>query len=156
MNCRHCDYPLEHTFLDLGFAPPSNAYLTDADLKLPESQFPLKLFVCNKCWLVQIEDFTRPTDLFSSDYAYFSSISSSWVEHASRYVERVCDRFKLNSKSYVVEIGDIINWNSGYWEISSINESQFVGGQSDHNHSVICNAFLVRMSNLNIERVRSI
>jgi hypothetical protein len=65
-------------------------------------------------------------------------------------------RQTLKDISYVVEIGDIVDWNSGYWEISSINESQFVGGQSDHNHSVICNAFLVRISNLNIERVRSI
>jgi len=65
-------------------------------------------------------------------------------------------RQSLEDISYVVEIGDIIDWNSGYWEISSINESQFVGGQTDFNHSVICNAFLVRMSHLNIERVRSV
>ena len=62
----------------------------------------------------------------------------------------------LEDISYVVEIGDIIDWNSGYWEISSINESQFVGGQTDYNHSVVCNSFLVRMSHLNIERVRSV
>ena len=110
MNCRHCDYPLEHTFLDLGFAPPSNAYLTDADLQLPESQFPLKLFVCDKGWLVQTEDFARPTELFGSDYAYFSSISKSWLEHASRYVEQMCERFNLDSKSYVIEIAS----NDGY------------------------------------------
>tara|TARA_B100002003_G_scaffold92917_1_gene86580 strand:- start:74 stop:1300 length:1227 start_codon:yes stop_codon:yes gene_type:complete len=110
MNCRHCGNFLEHIFLDLGFAPPSNAYLTDADLQQPESQFPLKLFVCNQCWLVQTEDFMRPTELFGSDYAYFSSISKSWLEHASRYVERMCDRFKLNSKSYVIEIAS----NDGY------------------------------------------
>ena len=65
-------------------------------------------------------------------------------------------RQSLKDISYVLEIGDIIDWNSGYWEISSINESQFVGGQTDFNHSVICNAFLVRMAHLNIERVRSI
>ena len=65
-------------------------------------------------------------------------------------------RQSLEDISYVVEIGDIIDWNSGYWEISSINESQFVGGQTDFNHSVICNAFLVRMPHLNIERVRSV
>ena len=65
-------------------------------------------------------------------------------------------RQSLEDISYVVEIGDIIDWNSGYWEISSINESQFVGGQTDFNHSVVCNAFLVRISSLNIERVRSI
>ena len=65
-------------------------------------------------------------------------------------------RQALEDISYVVEIGDIIDWNSGYWEISSINESQFVGGQTDYNHSVVCNSFLVRMSHLNIERVRSV
>ena len=65
-------------------------------------------------------------------------------------------RQALEDISYVVEIGDIIDLNSGYWEISSINESQFVGGQTDYNHSVVCNSFLVRMSHLNIERVRSV
>ena len=65
-------------------------------------------------------------------------------------------RKSLVDISFVLEIGDIIDWNSGYWEISSINESQFVGGQTSFNHSVICNAFLARMSHLNIERVRSI
>ena len=65
-------------------------------------------------------------------------------------------RQSLVDISFVLEIGDIIDWNSGYWEISSINESQFVGGQTDFNHSVVCNAFLARMAHLNIERVRSI
>ena len=65
-------------------------------------------------------------------------------------------RQSLVDINYVVEIGDVIDWNSGYWEISSINENQLVGGQTDYSHSVICNAFLVRISNLNIERVRSI
>ena len=65
-------------------------------------------------------------------------------------------RKSLVDISFVLEIGDIIEWNSGYWEISSINESQFIGGQTSFNHSVVCNAFLVRMSHSNIERVRSI
>jgi hypothetical protein len=110
MNCRHCDHILKHIFLDLGFAPPSNAYLTDANFQEPESQFPLKLFVCDRCWLVQTEDFTRPIELFSSDYAYFSSTSQGWLEHASGYVEQMCDRFKLNPQSYVIEIAS----NDGY------------------------------------------
>ena len=65
-------------------------------------------------------------------------------------------RQSLVDISYVIEIGDVVNWNSGYWEISSINENQLVGGQTDYNHSVVCNSFLVRISNLNIERVRSV
>ena len=65
-------------------------------------------------------------------------------------------RQSLVDVSFVIDIGDIIDWNEGYWEINSINESQFVGGQTTNNHSVICNAFLVRISNLNIERVRNI
>ena len=110
MNCRHCGNSLEHIFLDLGFAPPSNAYLTGADLQLPESRFPLKFFVCDKCWLVQTQDFARPTELFGSDYAYFSSTSKSWLEHASRYVAQMRERFNLDSKSYVIEIAS----NDGY------------------------------------------
>ena len=67
MNCRHCQKPLKYVFLDLGFAPPSNAYLTEADLRKPELYFPLKLFVCDHCWLVQTEDFTQADQLFSPD-----------------------------------------------------------------------------------------
>ena len=84
--------------------------MTGADLQLPESRFPLKLFVCDKCWLVQTQDFARPTELFGSDYAYFSSTSKSWLEHASRYVAQMRERFNLDSKSYVIEIAS----NDGY------------------------------------------
>ena len=92
--------------------------------------------------VVDAEDQTTTTDEFGPDLqqtGLFSFVRQSLVDI-----------------SFVLEIGDIIDWNSGYWEISSINESQFVGGQTDFNHSVICNAFLVRMAHLNIERVRSI
>ena len=92
--------------------------------------------------LVDAEDQTTTTDEFGADLqqnGLFSFVRKSLVD--------------IN---YVVEIGDVINWNSGYWEISSISENQLVGGQTDFNHSVIYNAFLVRISNLNIERVRSI
>ena len=92
--------------------------------------------------LIDAEDQTTTTDEFGPDLqqnAIFSFVRQSLVDI-----------------SYVVEIGDIVDWNSGYWEISSVNENQLVGGQTDYNHSVICNAFLVRISNLNIERVRSI
>jgi SAM-dependent methyltransferase len=110
MNCRHCNNPLEHVFLDLGFAPPSNAYLAEADLKVPEKYFPLKLFVCDTCWLVQTEDYAKAEELFQSDYAYFSSTSQSWLKHAAEYVEHICANLDLNQQSQVVEIAS----NDGY------------------------------------------
>ncbi|MDH6148870.1 MULTISPECIES: class I SAM-dependent methyltransferase [Paraburkholderia] len=110
MNCRHCQSALEHVFLDLGFAPPSNAYLRASDLKAPETYFPLKLFVCQHCWLVQTEDYARAHELFNSDYAYFSSVSQSWLAHAKTYSEMVTQRFGLGRDSLVIEIAS----NDGY------------------------------------------
>ena len=110
MNCRHCNFLLEHIFLDLGLAPATNAYLTESDLCKEEKVFPLKLFVCTQCWLVQTEYFTRPSELFSSNYAYFSSTSEGWLDHASCYVDQMCSRFKLDTKSHVIEIAS----NDGY------------------------------------------
>ena len=89
MKCRHCNSQLEHTFLDLGFAPPSNAYLTTADLAKPEKYYPLKIKVCNQCWLVQTEDYNEADELFNSDYAYFSSTSTGWLTHAASYAEKM-------------------------------------------------------------------
>ena len=96
MKCRHCAAPLTHTFLDLGFAPPSNAYLTAADLTRPEKYYPLKIKVCDRCWLVQTEDYAAADELFSPDYAYFSSTSTGWLAHAARYAEQD-DRAGCNS-----------------------------------------------------------
>lgn len=110
MKCRHCDTDLIHTFLDLGFAPPSNAYLNHADLYRPEKYYPLKIRVCNNCWLVQTEDYAQAEELFSSDYAYFSSTSTSWLAHAKHYAEHVINRFGLNSNSQVIEVAS----NDGY------------------------------------------
>jgi len=110
MNCRHCNAPLLHTFLDLGFAPPSNAYLTKDDLNRPELYFPLRVLVCDRCWLVQTEDFAQAEALFTADYAYFSSTASSWLAHAKRYSEDIISQLRLNSQSYVVEIAS----NDGY------------------------------------------
>jgi len=110
MNCRHCGNHLEHVFLDLGFAPPSNAYLTESDLRAPETWFPLKLHVCENCWLVQTEDYSRADELFRHDYAYFSSTSSTWLEHARRYVETVRQRLALDGNSFVIEVAS----NDGY------------------------------------------
>lgn len=110
MNCRHCNKPLEHTFLDLGFAPPSNAYLKPGDLNRPEIYFPLKVKVCDHCWLVQTEDYASSEELFSSDYAYFSSTSKGWVKHAEDYARKMMADLQLTNKSHVLEIAA----NDGY------------------------------------------
>jgi SAM-dependent methyltransferase len=110
MNCRHCAKPLEHVFLDLGFAPPSNAYLGMADLQAPELYFPLKLFVCDSCWLVQTEDYSRSDELFTKDYAYFSSTSTTWLTHAKSYVDMITSRLGLGAESFVIEVAS----NDGY------------------------------------------
>jgi hypothetical protein len=110
MICRHCSISLEHVFLDLGFAPPSNAYLGKADLKKQEVYYPLKLFVCNHCWLVQTEDYSKANELFDSNYAYFSSISQSWLLHAQQYAEMIIERLGLTSESFVIEVAA----NDGY------------------------------------------
>ena len=89
MNCRHCFMPLKNTLIDLGSAPPSNAYLSEGELEKPEKCYPLRIKVCTECWLVQTEDYVDPKELFSSDYAYFSSTSSSWLMHAAKFCEEV-------------------------------------------------------------------
>ena len=110
MNCRHCDVPLRHSFLDLGHAPPSNAYLTEADLARPERYYPLRLLVCEHCWLVQTEDYADAGELFAADYAYFSSTSSSWLAHARDYAERMRSTLALQGDSLVIEVAA----NDGY------------------------------------------
>lgn len=110
MNCRHCHSQLNQTFLDLGFAPPSNAYLTESDLVCPEKYFPLKIKVCDQCWLVQTEDYTQADELFRPDYAYFSSTSTSWLAHAAQYTEKIINQLRLNKDSFVIEIAS----NDGY------------------------------------------
>ena len=110
MNCRHCKLLLEHTFLDLGFAPPSNAYLTESDLKKPEIYYPLNVKVCDSCWLVQTEDYADAAELFTPDYSYFSSTSTSWLDHAKRYSDQIIENLGLNNKSFVIEVAS----NDGY------------------------------------------
>jgi SAM-dependent methyltransferase len=110
MKCRHCQCKLEHIFLDLGFAPPSNDYLTKDYLCAPEKTFPLKLYVCDDCWLVQTEDYSRANELFSKDYAYFSSTSKSWLDHSAKYVEKISKDLNLSKESFVIEIAS----NDGY------------------------------------------
>ena len=110
MKCRHCFSHLMHTFLDLGCAPPSNAYLTSIDLSAPEKYYPLRITVCSQCWLVQTEDYARADELFNSDYAYFSSTSSSWLNHAKRFVSHISAELQLSSNSLVIEVAS----NDGY------------------------------------------
>ena len=113
MNCRHCGAALEVSMLDLGSAPPSNAYLTGETLKSAERWFPLRVLVCTSCWLVQTEDCTRSHELFDSEYAYFSGFSTSWLAHAKRYVDEMVARFDLNANSHVVEVAA----NDGYLDL---------------------------------------
>ena len=110
MKCRHCDSELKSSLVDLGSAPPSNAYLTEQTLHAPEKWFPLRVLVCERCWLVQTEDFAQANELFDAEYAYFSGFSSSWLAHSERYVTHMAARFKLTADSHVVEVAA----NDGY------------------------------------------
>lgn len=110
MNCRHCNKYLKHTFLDLGNAPPSNAYLSKAELNQPEIYYPLKIKVCDQCWLVQTEDYADADTFFTSDYAYFSSTSSSFLSHAKDFSNKIIKDLDLNENSHVIEVAS----NDGY------------------------------------------
>jgi hypothetical protein len=110
MKCRHCDTALKLPLVDLGSAPPSNAYLTEQTLKAPETWFPLRVLVCEHCWLVQTEDFAQAHELFDAEYAYFSGFSTSWLAHCERYVTDMVARFGLNSDSHMLEVAA----NDGY------------------------------------------
>lgn len=110
MKCRHCGSQLDLVMVDLGRAPPSNAYLSEQALAKQETYYPLRVLTCQQCWLVQTEDFAGREELFTEDYAYFSSYSSSWLAHAERYVAAVTERFGLGRSSHVVEVAA----NDGY------------------------------------------
>ena len=110
MNCRHCNKKLENEFIDLGSAPPSNNYVTKEKLQFEETAFPLKVMVCDNCWLVQTEDFSKADELFTNEYAYFSSTSTSFLEHAKKYVSEIISFLKLKKSSFVVELAS----NDGY------------------------------------------
>ena len=110
MKCRHCNTEMTLSLIDLGSAPPSNAYLTEQTLHAPEKWYPLQVLVCENCWLVQTEDFANADELFDEEYAYFSSFSTSWLQHAEQYVENMTKRFALDENSHVVEVAA----NDGY------------------------------------------
>ena len=107
--CRFCDAPVEQPFVDLGSMPLANAYLTREQLGRPEPSYPLRAFVCSRCWLVQADSFVPPEDIFS-DYAYFSSYSDSWVAHARAFTGMARARFDLGPGSQVIEVAS----NDGY------------------------------------------
>jgi SAM-dependent methyltransferase len=107
--CRHCGKRLEHTFIDLGMSPLCESFLTSTQLGEPETYFPLHVRVCDACWLAQLPEFVSPAHIFT-EYAYFSSFSTSWVAHAKRYCQMMTSRFDLTSESFVVELGS----NDGY------------------------------------------
>ena len=108
--CRFCDTNLKYVFSDLGFSPPSNAFLNQQDLLSPEKYFPLKVQVCENCYLVQINEFAKHNEIFNDNYAYFSSFSSSWLKHSKEYTEMMTKKLELNSNSLVIEIAS----NDGY------------------------------------------
>ena len=110
MKCRHCHAEVTLPFVDLGSSPPSNAYLTPVQMQQPETVYPLRVLVCEQCWLVQTEDFAGFDTMFSPDYAYFSSFSSSWLAHAKVYCEELTTRLGINAASCVVEVAS----NDGY------------------------------------------
>ena len=110
ISCRFCNTELTHIFCDLGYQPPSNSFLTKKQLNEPETHYPLKVYVCDKCWLVQIPETKKATDIFKDDYPYFSSQSPANVSHAKEYVDMMCERFKYGENSRILEIGS----NDGY------------------------------------------
>jgi len=105
MKCRHCGAAVTLPMVDLGTAPPSNAYLSELALCAPERWYPLRVLVCENCWLVQTEDFAQAEELFDVDYAYFSSFSSTWLAHAQAFVADMAERFASSTNA----CNDIIN-----------------------------------------------
>jgi SAM-dependent methyltransferase len=110
MNCRHCHAKVTLPLVNLGYAPPSNAYRTSESLTQTEITFPLRVWVCEQCWLVQTEDYTNPSALFSPEYAYFSSTSQIWLDHAAQYATAITQRLQLTAESLVIEVAS----NDGY------------------------------------------
>jgi hypothetical protein len=110
MVCRFCKTELQHVFIDLVNSPASNSFLKKEQLNEPETFYPLKVYTCHNCFLVQVDEYKKSDDIFNSEYVYFSSYSTSWLEHASRYTDLMIERFNYNEASQVVEIAS----NDGY------------------------------------------
>jgi 2-polyprenyl-3-methyl-5-hydroxy-6-metoxy-1,4-benzoquinol methylase len=110
MNCRFDKLPLTQEFIDLGFSPPSNSFLKTEQLNEPETHFPLKLYVSERTFLVQLDEYKKADEIFSEDYVYFSSFSTSWLAHSKNYVEKMINRFGFDQNSQIIEIAS----NDGY------------------------------------------
>lgn len=111
MKCRFCKKPLQNTFIDLINSPASNSFLSKEDLGHPETYYPLKVYICNACYLVQIsEEYMKSGAIFNNEYAYFSSYSMSWLAHAKKYSEMMIERFGYDKHSQIVELAS----NDGY------------------------------------------
>jgi len=110
MQCRFCKTELKHIFIDLVNSPASNSFLTEEQLNEPEIFYPLKVYTCPKCFLVQVDEYKKSDAIFNSDYVYFSSYSTSWLKHAKNYAELMTERFGYNQSSLVIEIAS----NDGY------------------------------------------
>jgi SAM-dependent methyltransferase len=110
MKCRNCLHELSQVFVDLGATPPSNSFLTAEDLNAAEVYYPLKVLVCDKCFLAQVDEHKKTESIFDKDYVYFSSYSKSWLQHAEDYSAKIISRLDLNEKSFVVEVAS----NDGY------------------------------------------
>lgn len=110
MKCRFCNTELKHVFIDLVNSPASNSFLNKEQLDEPETFYPLKVYTCHSCFLVQVDEYKKSDDIFNSDYVYFSSYSTSWLAHAKKYTDYMTDRFGYNAQSKVVEIAS----NDGY------------------------------------------
>lgn len=110
MTCRFCSNKLTHEFIDLVNSPASNSFLIKEQLNKPEISYPLKVYVCDRCFLVQIDEYQKSNEIFNDEYVYFSSYSKSWLEHAKDYVDLMVSRFKIHENSTVIEIAS----NDGY------------------------------------------
>lgn len=110
MYCRFCKTELHHLFIDLVNSPASNSFLSEEELNKPETFYPLKVYTCDNCFLVQIDEYKQSGDIFNNEYVYFSSYSSSWLKHAEKYTNMMVERFGYNEKSQIIEIAS----NDGY------------------------------------------
>src|SRR5829696_8127918 len=102
MQCRFCNTELENVFIDLLNSPASNSFLTKEQLNEPEVFYPLKVYTCHNCFLVQIDEYKKSGSIFNSEYVYFSSYSKSWLEHSRNYTASMIERFRFDESSQVI------------------------------------------------------